>query len=218
MKVSVGQIERLYLGQQYAILIFLRDASRSRPQVRQDRIRSMSKKKLSAEQHMELLEELKTRFEENIDRHKGIKWADVEARLKASPGKLWSLSEMELTGGEPDVARRGRRVPTPAVQHVGTGVGDRGPCGVDTARWLLPGPRFGVESTPQAWCGTPRAAILAWSAGTTNSPSPPNCLASSAPRWNVSLTAWVCGRRSTVNSLNSDYGMTPSPCGGRWWA
>ena len=52
---------------------------------------------------MELLEELKTRFEENIDRHKGIKWADVEARLKASPGKLWSLSEMELTGGEPDV-------------------------------------------------------------------------------------------------------------------
>ena len=52
---------------------------------------------------MELLEELKTRFEENIDRHKGIKWADVEARLKASHGKIWSLSEMELTGGEPDV-------------------------------------------------------------------------------------------------------------------
>ena len=61
------------------------------------------KKKLSPEHQAELLNELKTRFEENTDRHNGIDWADVEPRLLASPDKLWSLSEMERTGGEPDV-------------------------------------------------------------------------------------------------------------------
>ena len=59
--------------------------------------------KLSAEQSKELLGVLKKRFEKNMNRHKGIDWADVETRLKANPGKLWSLDEMELTGGEPDV-------------------------------------------------------------------------------------------------------------------
>jgi hypothetical protein len=63
----------------------------------------MPKKSLSAEHRIELLNELKTRFEENMTRHKGIKWADVEAKLIASPEKLWSLAEMERTGGEPDV-------------------------------------------------------------------------------------------------------------------
>ena len=51
----------------------------------------------------ELLEELKKRFEKNMDRHTGLKWADVQARIEAEPAKLWSLSEMERTGGEPDV-------------------------------------------------------------------------------------------------------------------
>jgi len=59
-------------------------------------------KKLSAEQRNELLNTLKTRFEKNTDRHKGIEWADVLARL-GDAEKLWSLSEMERTGGEPDV-------------------------------------------------------------------------------------------------------------------
>jgi hypothetical protein len=59
--------------------------------------------KLSAEQSKELLGVLKKRFEKNRNRHKGIDWADVETRLIANPGKLWSLDEMELTGGEPDV-------------------------------------------------------------------------------------------------------------------
>jgi hypothetical protein len=59
--------------------------------------------KLSAEQSKELLGVLKKRFEKNRDRHKGIDWADVEKRLKVNPGKLRSLDEMELTGGEPDV-------------------------------------------------------------------------------------------------------------------
>ena len=61
------------------------------------------KKNLSPEQRVELLTELKERFEKNMGRHKGIKWSDVEARLEAKPEKLWSLGEMERTGGEPDV-------------------------------------------------------------------------------------------------------------------
>lgn len=61
------------------------------------------KKELSAAQRAELLTELKERFEKNMNRHKGIKWADVEAKLQGDAKKLWSLSEMERTGGEPDV-------------------------------------------------------------------------------------------------------------------
>src|SRR4249920_2354555 len=61
------------------------------------------KKQLSPEQRQELLSELKTRFEENMNRHKGLEWAKVRAKLEANTDKLWSLSEMERTGGEPDV-------------------------------------------------------------------------------------------------------------------
>ena len=63
----------------------------------------MSKIKLSPKQSEELLKTLKTRFEKNLNRHKGIEWAKVEARLVANIEKLWSLNEMEKTGGEPDV-------------------------------------------------------------------------------------------------------------------
>ena len=62
-----------------------------------------TKKKLAAEQREELLRTLKARFEKNMNRHKGLDWAKVQARLEANPDKLWSLSEMESTGGEPDV-------------------------------------------------------------------------------------------------------------------
>lgn len=62
-----------------------------------------AKKKLPAEQSKELIRTLKTRFEKNMARHKGIVWADVEAKLEANPAKLWSLDEMESTEGEPDV-------------------------------------------------------------------------------------------------------------------
>jgi hypothetical protein len=61
------------------------------------------KKELSPKQREELLEALKARFEKNMDRHKGLEWAKVQARLEANPEKLWSLNEMERTGGEPDV-------------------------------------------------------------------------------------------------------------------
>ncbi|MVN23373.1 DUF4256 domain-containing protein [Mucilaginibacter arboris] len=62
-----------------------------------------NKKELYPEQHEELLGILKTRFEKNLDRHKGIDWATVQAKLEAHPEKLWSLNEMERTGGEPDI-------------------------------------------------------------------------------------------------------------------
>jgi len=61
------------------------------------------KKELSPKQREELLKTLKARFEKNLNRHKGLDWAKVQARLEANPEKLWSLSEMERTGGEPDV-------------------------------------------------------------------------------------------------------------------
>jgi hypothetical protein len=59
--------------------------------------------KFSAKQREELLRTLKSRFEKNITRHKGIAWAEVQAKLEAKAKKLWSLNEMETTGGEPDV-------------------------------------------------------------------------------------------------------------------
>ena len=62
-----------------------------------------NKKKISPAQHEELLKTLKERFEKNMNRHKGLEWTKVEARLKANTAKLWSLNEMESTGGEPDV-------------------------------------------------------------------------------------------------------------------
>ena len=60
-------------------------------------------KKLSPEQREELLNTLKARFEKNMSRHKGLEWAKIRARLEADAEKLWSLNEMERTGGEPDV-------------------------------------------------------------------------------------------------------------------
>src|SRR6185436_6777367 len=62
-----------------------------------------TKKELSPEQREELLETLKARFEKNMNRHEGLEWAKVKARVQASSEKLRSLHEMESTGGEPDV-------------------------------------------------------------------------------------------------------------------
>jgi hypothetical protein len=62
-----------------------------------------NKKELSPEQREELLRALKARFEKNTNRHKGLEWAKVQAKLEANPERLWSLNEMERTGGEPDV-------------------------------------------------------------------------------------------------------------------
>src|SRR5947199_9054282 len=62
-----------------------------------------NKKALSPEHREELLGALKARFEKNMNRHKGLEWAKVKAKLEANTEKLWSLNEMEKTGGEPDV-------------------------------------------------------------------------------------------------------------------
>ena len=62
-----------------------------------------SKGKLPPEQREALFAALKARFEKNMNRHKGLEWAKVQAKLEANAEKLWSLNEMERTGGEPDV-------------------------------------------------------------------------------------------------------------------
>ena len=62
-----------------------------------------TKTELSPKEREELLKTLKARFEKNMGRHKGLEWAKVQAKLEANPKKLWSLGEMEKTGGEPDV-------------------------------------------------------------------------------------------------------------------
>jgi len=62
-----------------------------------------NKKDLSPQQREELLGALKTRFGKNMNRHEGLEWAKVQAKLEANAEKLWSLNEMERTGGEPDV-------------------------------------------------------------------------------------------------------------------
>jgi hypothetical protein len=62
-----------------------------------------NKKQLSPKEREELFRALKTRFEKNMDRHQGLDWAKVQGRLAANTEKLWSLNEMERTGGEPDV-------------------------------------------------------------------------------------------------------------------
>jgi len=68
-----------------------------------------NKKKLSPETRDELLRILKARFEKNMKRHKGIEWAKVQAKLNAHNEKLWSLDEMENTGGEPDVVGQDKK-------------------------------------------------------------------------------------------------------------
>ncbi|MDF3058700.1 MAG: hypothetical protein K0R17_2915 [Rariglobus sp.] len=70
---------------------------------------SASKKNLSSEQTEALLKKLQARFEEYINRHKGLDWAKVKVRLAANPEKLWSLHEMEKTGGEPDVVGQDKK-------------------------------------------------------------------------------------------------------------
>ena len=68
-----------------------------------------NKKELLPADREELLKELQDRFEENMNRHKGLAWAKVQARLEANSEKLWSLSEMERTGGEPDVVGQDKK-------------------------------------------------------------------------------------------------------------
>ena len=69
----------------------------------------MAKKKLSAHERDELLKTLKVRFEKNMNRHEGLEWTKVYAKLQANTEKLYSLNEMEITGGEPDVVGQDKK-------------------------------------------------------------------------------------------------------------
>jgi hypothetical protein len=83
-----------------------RDKNMKRPgdSAPSDRLSGVEPKRVvSPEQREELLRALKARFEENMNRHQGLEWAKVRTKLEAKPEKLWSLHEMERTGGEPDV-------------------------------------------------------------------------------------------------------------------
>ncbi|WP_420151110.1 DUF4256 domain-containing protein [Spirosoma sp.] len=66
-------------------------------------MKQADRRELSPEQRNELLNVLKARFEKNRNRHQGLDWANVQAKLEANPDKLWFLDDMEMTGGEPDV-------------------------------------------------------------------------------------------------------------------
>src|SRR5256885_9570877 len=68
-----------------------------------------NKKDLSPEQRAELLRALRARFEKNMNRHKALEWDKVQAKLEANAEKLWSLNDMERTGGEPDVVGHDKR-------------------------------------------------------------------------------------------------------------
>jgi hypothetical protein len=68
-----------------------------------------NKKELAPKQREELFRTLKVRFEKNMDHHRGLEWAEVQGRLETNPEKLWSLNEMERTGGEPDVVGQDRK-------------------------------------------------------------------------------------------------------------
>src|SRR5436853_3351588 len=70
----------------------------------------MPNRTLSKQQREELFTTLKVRFEKNMNRHKGLEWAQVQAKLEAHPDKLWSLNEMERTGGEPDVVGHDKKI------------------------------------------------------------------------------------------------------------
>jgi Protein of unknown function (DUF4256) len=77
--------------------------------MRATRNTNSNKKELSPEQRKELLGALKARFEKNMNRHKGLEWPNAQAKLEANAEKLWSLNEMERTGGEPDVVGQDKK-------------------------------------------------------------------------------------------------------------
>ena len=77
-----------------------------------------NKEKLLVEQQSELLKVLKVRFEKNMQLHKGLEWGKVQLKLEANPEKLWSINEMERTGGEPDVVSFDTKTDTKTDEYV----------------------------------------------------------------------------------------------------
>ena len=109
------------------------------------------RKKLPPEQREELLRTLKARFEKNMNRHKGFEWAKVQARLDANPEKLWSLNEMERTGGEPDVVGHDKKTGEYVFMIVQRTVLQAAEVFVTTARRWKQGKNTSRRTAPLTW-------------------------------------------------------------------
>jgi hypothetical protein len=111
----------------------------------------MSKKELSPVQRDELLRALKARFEKNMSRHKGLEWAKVQAKLEAHTERLWSLNEMERTGGEPDVVGHDKRLANTFFMIVQRKVLKAAEVFVTTAKRWRQGKNISQKIAPLIW-------------------------------------------------------------------
>src|SRR5882724_1291365 len=112
---------------------------------------NITKKQLSPKQREELLRALKDRFEKNMNRHTGLEWAKVQAKLEANPEKLWSLSEMESTGGEPDVVCHEIKRAEYVFMIVQRKVPKAAPACVTTVKRWIRGRNINRKTTPWTW-------------------------------------------------------------------
>ena len=110
-----------------------------------------NKRELSPKQREELLRALKARFEKNMNRHKGLEWAEVQAKLEANAEKLWSLNEMERTGGEPDVVDHDKKTGEYIFMIVQRKVLKAAEAFVMTAKPGNQGRNISRKMTPLAW-------------------------------------------------------------------
>ena len=99
----------------------------------------------------ELLRTLKARFEEHLNRHKGLEWAKVQARLEANAEKLWSLNEMERTGGEPDVVGHDKKTGEYTLLIVHRKVLKAAPVFVTTVKGWIRGKNLNRKILPLIW-------------------------------------------------------------------
>ena len=110
-----------------------------------------SKKAVDSEQRKELLAALKARFEQNMNLHRGLEWAKVQTKLEANAEKLWSLNEMERTGGEPDVVGQDKKT----GEYIFYDCSAESPKGrrsiATTARRWIQGKSINRPTTPWIW-------------------------------------------------------------------
>lgn len=111
----------------------------------------MKAEKLSAKDREALLKVLQARFEKNMNRHKGLEWAKVQAKVQANADKLWSLNEMEKTGGEPDVVGHDKRPANTSSSIVRRKLRKGAPVFVTTVRDGNHGKNIGRKRPPWIW-------------------------------------------------------------------
>ena len=110
-----------------------------------------AKKELSSAERDELLRTLKARFERNMNRHKGLEWAKVQAKLEANPEKLWSLSEMERTEGEPDVVGHDKKTGEYVFYDCSAEVPKAAEVFVTTVKRWSHGKNINLKIAPSVW-------------------------------------------------------------------